>query len=260
MERWKSLEKTASENIHLNLGSFGTRRRTRNSSREIRWITFSHFKKTQRGMMRKLKVTSGLLQEKSFVVITLYPESNCTCRKKNHVLLRWSTSTLPEQHIHHSTECWKNRLKITGMWMEMVRGETCKETKTSRPDDVWPDMWELLSDAAKKKAKQRWTIEKLARQCQTIERNILLWTKRRRIQAHNESRSEKVGNSNASSNALQNTDKEQWRNPPQYWETQDKIRLCCSCRRKHETKARRSWTQTSSRSHHCKRDEFYNSL
>ena len=46
-----------------------------------------------------------------------------------------------------------------------------------------------------------------------------------------------------SSNALQNTDKEQRGNPPQYWETQDEIRL----RRKHETKARRSWTQTSSR-------------
>ena len=40
--------------------------------------------------------------------------------------------------------------------------------------------------------------------------------------------------------------------PPQYWETQDKIRLCCWCRRKHETKAGRSRTQTSSRSYHWK--------
>ena len=24
-----------------------------------------------------------------------------------------------------------------------------------------------------------------------------------------------------------NTEREQWRNPPQCWETQDKIRLCC---------------------------------
>ena len=32
--------------------------------------------------------------------------------------------------------------------------------KTSRPDDVWPDMWKCWSDAAKKKAKQRWAIEK----------------------------------------------------------------------------------------------------
>ena len=31
-------------------------------------------------------------------------------------------------------------------------------------------------------------------------------------------------------------------NPHQYWETQFQIRLCCWWRRKHETKARRSWT------------------
>ena len=36
---------------------------------------------------------------------------------------------------------------------------TRKQT-TSRPDNVWPDMWKHMSDAAKQKAKQRWTIEK----------------------------------------------------------------------------------------------------
>ena len=43
--RWYSQnlwERTASENIHFNLGSSGARRRTRNSSRKIRWITFSN--------------------------------------------------------------------------------------------------------------------------------------------------------------------------------------------------------------------------
>ena len=34
-----------------------------------------------------------------------------------------------------------------------------KKQKTSRPDDVWPDMWKFMSDAAKKTAKQRWAIE-----------------------------------------------------------------------------------------------------
>ena len=67
--------------------------------------------------------------------------------------------------------------------------------------------------------------ETKARQCQTIERNILHRTKRRRIQDHNESRSWKVGSSDAISIALQKTDKEQWGNPPQYWETQDKNTL-----------------------------------
>ena len=36
---------------------------------------------------------------------------------------------------------------------------TRKQT-TSRPDDVWPEMWKFMSDAGKKKAKQRWAIEK----------------------------------------------------------------------------------------------------
>ena len=35
-----------------------------------------------------------------------------------------------------------------------------RKQMTSRPDDVWPDMWTHTSDAAKKKAKQRWAIEK----------------------------------------------------------------------------------------------------
>ena len=34
-----------------------------------------------------------------------------------------------------------------------------RKQKTSRPDDVWPDMWKFMSCAAKKKAKQRWAIE-----------------------------------------------------------------------------------------------------
>ena len=31
---------------------------------------------------------------------------------------------------------------------------------TSRPDNVWPEMWKHMSDAAKSKAKQEWAIEK----------------------------------------------------------------------------------------------------
>ena len=36
---------------------------------------------------------------------------------------------------------------------------TRKQT-TSRPDDVWPVIWKHMSDASKKKAKQRWAVEK----------------------------------------------------------------------------------------------------
>ena len=42
--------------------------------------------KTHHGMMVKPKVIFGLSQEISLTVITWTPESNCTCRLKNHSL------------------------------------------------------------------------------------------------------------------------------------------------------------------------------
>ena len=43
----------------------------------------------------------------------------------------------------------------------MVLGERLtRKQATSRPDDLWPDMWKFMSHAAKKKAKQRWAIER----------------------------------------------------------------------------------------------------
>ena len=35
-----------------------------------------------------------------------------------------------------------------------------RKRTTSRPDNVWPDMWKHMSDASKRKAKQKWIIEK----------------------------------------------------------------------------------------------------
>ena len=77
----KLRERTASDNIQLNPGaSF--------EENETDSLLQLHFKTTQRGMMRKLEVTSGLLQEISFTTIMRNPESNCACRKKNHFLFR----------------------------------------------------------------------------------------------------------------------------------------------------------------------------
>ena len=42
----------------------------------------------------------------------------------------------------------------------MVQGRLTRKQTTSRPDDAWPDVWKFMSDGAKKKAKQRWAIEK----------------------------------------------------------------------------------------------------
>ena len=62
--------------------------------------------------MRKLEMVSGLLQEISFVAITWNPESNCTCREKNHFPFRWSASTLPEPLIRHWMYCWRRTSEI----------------------------------------------------------------------------------------------------------------------------------------------------
>ena len=122
----------------------------------------------------------------SFIAITWNPESNCTCREKNHFLFRWSISSLAEPQIHHWMYCWKNILMITGTWMEIVNCQilgpdsqdlqywkrkpsddfswcweklTRKQT-TSRPEKFWPEMWKHMSDASKRKEKQKWAIEK----------------------------------------------------------------------------------------------------
>ena len=135
--------------------------------------------------MRKLRMIFGLLREISFIAITWNPESNCTCREKNHFTFRWSTSTLQDWHIHHYTYCWKTdwwllerggrkrivrcvdrihkicspKGKATGR-RHMVRVETYKET-----DDLKTRQWmarcvEIYVLCRKKKAKQRWVIEK----------------------------------------------------------------------------------------------------
>ena len=42
----------------------------------------------------------------------------------------------------------------------MVRERLTRKQTTSRPDNVWPDMWKHMSDATKSKAKQKRAIEK----------------------------------------------------------------------------------------------------
>ena len=39
-------------------------------------------------------------------------------------------------------------------------GRLTRKQTTSKPDNVWPDMWKHMSDASKRKAKEKWAIEK----------------------------------------------------------------------------------------------------
>ena len=68
--------RSASENILLNPGSPRPRRRTRNSARRIRRLTDA-----------EAKNDFWSIKGDFIVAITWNPESNCTCREKNHFLL-----------------------------------------------------------------------------------------------------------------------------------------------------------------------------
>ena len=175
--RWNSQtfwRRSGSENTHLNQGSSWTEKNNKFfKENQMIYIIQLHFKKTQRGMMRKLKVTSGLQQD------TVHAERrNISC--SNEVHRRY-------QNNKYITGCivgekyW--RLQERGWWKRIVRcmdrihkirsnkgrppeGYTrswrrlTRKQKTFRPDDLWADMWKFLSDAAKRKGKQWWAIEK----------------------------------------------------------------------------------------------------
>ena len=52
------------------------------------WYSPFHLQDDSTRDDEEAKMTSGRSQENSFIVITLYQESNCTCRKKNHFSFR----------------------------------------------------------------------------------------------------------------------------------------------------------------------------
>ena len=128
---------------------------------------------------------SGLLREISLIDITCNPESNCTCREKSfpspmkYIDVARTTQTsqdaLLEKHIEDYCNVDGER-EFSDAWTGFTRFILFKERPpdgytwsgvrltmkqaTSRPDNVWPDVWKHMSDAAKKKEKQKWAIEK----------------------------------------------------------------------------------------------------
>ena len=164
--------------------------------------------------MRKLKVTSGLSREISFIAILWNPEPN------------WSTSTLPEPLIasldilleKHIDDCWnvdEERgiircmnwlhkiyfIECKATWrIHMVREETCEEIdnlscRQSVARDVEAYVWCIKTQSEAKVGHR----ETKARKCQTNTWYLLHWSWRRGIQAYYERCSKKVGTSGASS-------------------------------------------------------------
>ena len=123
---------------------------------------------TQHGMMRKLNMSSGQLREISFIASTWNPESNCTCRKKNHFpfplknidVTRNTCTSLDvmldkkniDDHwnVDKDRELSDARTGFTRFILLIVKapdgytwsGErlTRKQT-TSRADKLWSEMW-----------------------------------------------------------------------------------------------------------------------
>ena len=130
---------------------------------------------THRCMMVKLEMISGPFQAIFFTVITWNPEPNCTCPVKNHspMPLKY-IDVMSEKHIDDYWNVDEDR-ELSDAWTGFTRyillnekppdGYTWSEERltrkqtTSRPDNLWPDMWKHVSDASKRKEKHKWTIE-----------------------------------------------------------------------------------------------------
>ena len=177
--------RTASENIRVNTGASGTRRGTRNSSRRIRRVFFNPDVKTCRCMLVKPKMISGPFQAIIFTVITLNPESNCTCRLKNHspiplkyiYVSRTADTTLDVMLKKNVDDYWNvdGDRELSDTWTSVTRfsilsekppdgytwsGERlARKQTTSRPDTLWSEIWKHMSDASKRKEKQKWAIQ-----------------------------------------------------------------------------------------------------
>ena len=80
----------------------------------------TNFKTTRRGMMRKLKVTSGLLRENSFTAITLNPESNCKCREKRLSPFHWNIDVTRATSASLDVMLEKNRRLLARWWRSRI--------------------------------------------------------------------------------------------------------------------------------------------
>ena len=121
-----------------------------------------------------------------FCVITLNRESNCTCREKKsfptprrYIEVTRATSTTLDVMLERRIDDYWNidgAQDLSDSWIGFTRftildkqspdgytwsdGPETKKQTTSRPDDLWPEIWRDMSEAAKRKEKQKWAVEK----------------------------------------------------------------------------------------------------
>ena len=208
--RWKGQNlwvRPASENIHLNLGLAGTRRRTGSSS-QMNKILQPNFKTTRRGMMRETKhdfwsITREFIfrhhvvprvklyvpREESFPIPMKYIDVTRTTQTSLDVLLEtkfwWQLERGWRKRI---VRCMDRLHKIhlierkATWWIHVVWEETYEETNNLSSWWCVAKYVDIHVRCSEKESKTKMGYrETEARQCQTIEENIRHRTKRRRI-------------------------------------------------------------------------------
>ena len=288
MERSKSLGETSFLRTSTwNPGLAGTRRRTGSSS-QMNYILpspTSRWRLNTRWFGKAKNDFWSMSGEASFIVITLYPrvklyvpgEESFPIPMKYIKVTRTTQTSL-------DVYCWRQTY-----WWQLERGwrkRICQmHGQASQDSSYWtkghlmdtrslggdlrgnkqpqdPTMYGQICGSIclmhrNRKAKQRWAIEKpKLDNARLLRGNILHRTKRWRIQAHSESRSKKVGSSDASSNCLA---KYRWRAVAKPTAGQHTLVLLMP------TKGRELGLEGAGHKPHqdhitAKRDEFYNSL
>ena len=210
----------------------------------------------------KLKVTSGRSQKNSFIVISLYIDvTRTTYTSLEELLVKivedcWNVDVEKE-----FSDAWTGSTRFVPLEERPPEGYTWSGRRLTRKQKslVLTMYGQICGNLCPMQRKRKQNKDGLSRnQSSTMPDNWEEYSSLNQT-TKNSSRSEKVGSSDASSNALKNTDKEQWWHSPQCWQTQDKIRLCYA---DESTRPRPEGAgqKTSSRSHWCRRNESKNSL
>ena len=215
--RWNSQiiwTRSGSENIHFNPGQPRPRRRTRDLLGESDGTPPP--RQDSSPMMVKKEMISGPFQGTTFIVIKWNSESNCTRREEEsfpiplkYIDVTRTTYTSLDVSLEKNIEDHWNvdgKKELSDAWTGITRfillnerpregfarseERTYKETNNLSSKQCMTRYVEAHVWCSEKESKTKMGYrETKARQCQTIKRNILYWNKRRRIQAHNESRS-----------------------------------------------------------------------
>ena len=189
----------------------GQRRRTRKCSRRIRRVLFHSISRLIAGW-RRGKIWFLVKFRELHLPSSRWTQSQ-TVRAERRIIPNSITIYWRGQNYKYDLRCdawaphWRLECRrgprsiryIDGFhtvhhigWKTSRRVYLTKNQTTSRPDDVWPDMWKHMSDAAISKAKQVGYRKTEARQCPTVERYLLHQSDGCRVQANHWKRAEKL--------------------------------------------------------------------